>query len=95
VDQVDICIKQRFSAAAYQAWRGAHCFITADGSLLKKKTEYDFEMAKYQALAAMHAELAWWGRWILSPAGRMIRSIRSLIACAKKGRLARQYWWPK
>jgi len=59
-------MENRFSKAAYQAWRGAHCFFTLDGSLPPKKTEFDFETVKQQALVAMRGEWSWWRRLLHS-----------------------------
>ena len=57
VSRVDTEIADSFSETAYQAWRKAESFFTSDGSLPLGKQEYDFELARQEALASIRKEL--------------------------------------
>jgi hypothetical protein len=57
ITELDLQVADRFTAAAYETWRKAHEFFTADGSLPGNKTEYDFQMAAAEALKAIRKEL--------------------------------------
>ena len=71
ISQVDVQIADRFSETAYQAWRKAQSFFTDDGSLPPGKQEYDFELAKLEALGAIRKELP-------RQAGRNLRRARHI-----------------